>query len=66
MQIAGAKRKLTALALLAAIAALAWTTLDPGKIRLVVMILLGGFAIRIALTAKPPAHDGTVEAEERR
>jgi hypothetical protein len=52
MQLTGARRKYAALAGLAAIALLAWFTLDPGKIRLVVMILLGGFALRIALTAR--------------
>jgi hypothetical protein len=56
MQLTGAKRKYAALAGLAAIAALAWFTLDPGRIRLVVMILLGGFALRIALTART-RHD---------
>jgi len=65
MRIGGGRRKLVGLALLAALAALTWYTMDPGKIRLVVMILLGGFALRIALTAKPSLHDGTVEAEER-
>jgi hypothetical protein len=52
MQLAGGKRKIAALAFLAILAALAWYTLDPGRIRLVVMILLGGFALRIALTAR--------------
>jgi hypothetical protein len=50
MQLSGSKRKYAALAGLAVIALLAWFTLDPGRIRLVVMILLGGFAARIALT----------------
>jgi hypothetical protein len=64
MQIAGSKRKLVALAFLAALAALAWYTMDAGKIRLVVMILLGGFALRIALTAGTPRND--LEEEGRR
>ena len=51
MHLTGNRRKYAALAGLAAIAVLAWFTMDPGKIRLVVMILLGGFAARIALTA---------------
>jgi hypothetical protein len=62
MQLTGAKRKYAALAGLATIAALAWFTLDPGGIRLVVMILLGGFALRIALTART-RHDEPVEGE---
>ena len=56
MQWTGARRKYAALAGLAAIAVLAWFTMDPGKIRLLVMILLGGFAARIALTART-RHD---------
>jgi hypothetical protein len=52
MQLTGARRKYAALAGLAAIAVLSWFTLDPGRIRLVVMILLGGFALRIAFTAR--------------
>jgi hypothetical protein len=64
MQIAGRKRKLVALAFLAALAALAWYTMDAGKIRLVVMVLLGGFALRIALTAATPRND--LEGEGRR
>jgi hypothetical protein len=63
MRVSGAKRKLIALALLASLAVLAWYTMDPGKVRLVVMILLGGFALRIALTAGKERNDD--EAEER-
>jgi hypothetical protein len=63
MRIAGAKRKLLALAFLALLAALAWYTMDAGKVRLVVMILLGCFALRIALTAGTPRND--LEGEGR-
>jgi hypothetical protein len=63
MQLTGAKRKYAALTGLAAIAALAWFTLDPGRIRLVVVILLGGFALRIALTALG-RHDEAEEGEK--
>jgi hypothetical protein len=62
MRVAGGKRKLLALAFLAVLAALAWYTMDAGKIRVVVMILLGGFALRIALTAGSTRN----EAEEQR
>ncbi|HEY1810552.1 MAG TPA: hypothetical protein VGG42_18455 [Acidobacteriaceae bacterium] len=61
MRVEGTKRKLIALASLAVLAALAWATMDPGRVRLVVVILLGGFAFRISLmTRKAPG-----EAEEQ-
>jgi hypothetical protein len=63
MRIADSKRKLLALAFLAVLATLAWYTMDAGKIRLVVMLLLGGFALRIALTAGTPRND--LEGEGR-
>jgi hypothetical protein len=44
-------RKWIALAVLAGIAGLAWETIDPGKIRSVVLLLMLAFAVRIALTA---------------
>jgi len=65
MRIADSKRKLLALAFLALLAALAWYTMDAGKIRLVVMILLGGFALRVALTADR-SRDGNEAAKETR
>ncbi len=52
MRVAGTKRKVMALTLLAVLAGLAWMTIDPGKIRLVVLILLGGFALRIVLARR--------------
>jgi hypothetical protein len=61
MRIAGTKRKLIALAFLAGIAALAWFTLDAGKVRLLVLVILGGFAIRVALTAGMRRDDVDVE-----
>jgi hypothetical protein len=51
MRFEGGKRKLVALAGIAILAALAWQTMEAGSIRLVVFVLLGGFALRIALTA---------------
>ena len=47
----GPARKWIALAALALLAGLAWATIDPGKIRLVVLLLLAVFALRIVLTA---------------
>jgi hypothetical protein len=44
-------RKWIALALLVALAGLTVKTIDPGKVRLVVLLLLGIFGLRIALTA---------------
>ena len=44
-------RKWIALGLLVALAGLAVKTIDPGKVRLVVLLLLGFFALRIVLTA---------------
>ena len=61
MRVAGAKRKLLALAGLAVLAALAWYTLDPGRVRLVVLVLLGGFALRIVLTPGSPRDDEDAE-----
>jgi hypothetical protein len=43
-------RKWIALALLMALAGLAVKTIDPGKVRSVVLLLLGFFALRIVLT----------------
>ncbi len=50
MRVRGMQRKIVALLVLAGIAALAWSTMDAGKIRMLVFILLGGFALRILLT----------------
>ncbi len=46
-----AGRMWIALALLAALSVLAVKTIDPGKIRTVVLVLLGFFALRIVLSA---------------
>jgi hypothetical protein len=44
-----ARRKWIALAVLAGLAGLVWGTMEPGKIRLVVFVLIGSFALRIVL-----------------
>jgi len=44
-------RKWIALALLVVLSALAVKTIDPGRVRSVVLLLLGFFALRIVLTA---------------
>jgi hypothetical protein len=46
-----AGRKWIALGLLVILAALAVKTIDPGKVRSVVLLLLGFFALRIVLMA---------------
>ena len=58
MRFEGGKRKLVALAGIAILAALAWQTMDAGRIRLLVFVLLGGFALRIVLTAGLTKQDG--------
>ena len=57
MAVAGGRRKTVALAGLIILAVLAWNTMDAGNVRLLVMILLGGFAVRIALTSGRTRYD---------
>ena len=47
-------RKWIALLLLAAIGGLAWKTIDPGRIRSVVLVLLAVFGLRILWTGSAP------------
>ena len=63
MRVSGPKRKAIALAVLAVLAGLAWGTIDPGRVRLVALILLGAFALRVVLTASGSRYDkeGPVE-----
>ena len=51
MRVRGMQRKIVALLVLAALAGLAWSTMDAGKVRMLVFVLLGGFALRVLLTA---------------
>ncbi|HVW79307.1 MAG TPA: hypothetical protein VHB45_16960 [Alloacidobacterium sp.] len=51
MRVRGWQRKLVALLVLAMLAGLAWSTMDAGRVRMLVFVLLGGFALRILLTA---------------
>jgi hypothetical protein len=53
MRVRGMQRKVVALLVLAALAGLAWSTMDAGKVRMLVFVLLGGFALRVLLTAGP-------------
>ena len=63
MRVERTKRKLLALASLAVLAILAWTTMDPGRIRLVVLVLLGAFALRIALSAARQEEEPAEETQ---
>ena len=51
MRVRGMQRKVVALLVLAALAGLAWSTMDAGKVRMLVFVLLGGFALRVLLTS---------------
>jgi hypothetical protein len=63
MRVDGVKRKIVALAGLAVLAALAWSTMDAGKFRILVMVLLGGFAIRVLLTQGRSRYDEAERTE---
>ena len=49
MQLEGSRRLAVALAILVCTGALAWATMDAGKVRDAVWVLLAGFALRIVL-----------------
>jgi hypothetical protein len=66
MAVAGVKRKVVALVGLTFVAGLAWSTLEPGKVRLVVLVVLAGFAIRIALTHDRSRYDEEKPPDEGR
>jgi hypothetical protein len=51
MQVRDWQRKAVALLVLGVLAALAWSTMDAGKVRMLVFVLLGGFALRVLLTS---------------
>jgi hypothetical protein len=64
MGLEGGKRKFVALAGLAVLALLAWQTMDAGPVRLLVFVVLGGFALRIALTGGRSRYDDVEEPSE--
>jgi hypothetical protein len=47
-----------ALVLFAAIAVLAWQTMEPGKFRSLVFVVLGGLALRVLLSWRLSSVDG--------
>jgi hypothetical protein len=49
------RKRLMGLALLAAVACLAWFTMEPGKLRTLVVILMAGFALRLLLVHQSSA-----------
>ncbi|WP_446745557.1 hypothetical protein [Silvibacterium acidisoli] len=57
MVLAEWKRKIVALAGFGLLAGLAWWTMDPGRGRDLVLVLLGGFALRVMLTAGRSRYD---------
>ena len=57
MQLEGTKRKAAALAGLGVLLLIAWQTMDAGRIRILVFVLLGGFALRVALTSGRSRYD---------
>jgi hypothetical protein len=57
MRLEGGTRKLVSLAGLAILAVLAWQTMDAGPVRMLVFVVLGGFALRIALTGGRARYD---------
>jgi hypothetical protein len=63
MWVEGGKRKLLALALLGVLAVLAYGTMDAGRVRNLVFVLLGGFALRVMLTAGRSRYDKEEQAE---
>ncbi|GGH04074.1 hypothetical protein [Silvibacterium dinghuense] len=57
MALTDEKRKWVALAVLGILALLTWQTLDPGRTRTVVLVVLGAFAFRILLTPRRSRYD---------
>jgi len=45
-------KAVVAMLLLALVAGLAWKTMEPGRLRLVVLVILGSFVLRIVLASR--------------
>ena len=64
MALTDERRKWVALAVLGILGLLAWQTLDPGRTRTVVLVVLGAFAFRILLTPRRSRYDESGTAGE--
>jgi hypothetical protein len=54
-----------ALALFAAVAVLAWQTMEPGKFRTLVFVVVGGLSLRVLLGWRRSPQDSGVDTEAR-
>ncbi|HEX6774127.1 MAG TPA: hypothetical protein VF126_18975 [Acidobacteriaceae bacterium] len=54
-----------ALALFAAVAVLAWQTMEPGKFRTLVFVVVGGLALRVILGWRRSPQDSGADTEAR-
>jgi hypothetical protein len=51
------QRTVVALVLFGAVAVLAWQTMEPGKFRTLVFVILGGLALRVLLGSRRARYD---------
>jgi hypothetical protein len=51
------QKTVVALVLFGMIAVLAWQTMEPGKFRTLVFVVLGGLALRVLLGSRRPRYD---------
>jgi hypothetical protein len=51
------QKSAVALALFGAVALVAWRTMEPGKFRTLVFVVLGGLALRVLLGWRRSGHD---------
>jgi hypothetical protein len=54
-----------ALVLFGAVAVLAWQTMEPGKFRTLVFVVLGGLALRVLLGSRRADGDTRADADTR-
>jgi hypothetical protein len=51
------QKTIVALVLFGAVAVLAWQTMEPGKLRTLVLVILGGLALRVLLGSRRARYD---------
>jgi membrane-bound metal-dependent hydrolase YbcI (DUF457 family) len=51
------QKTIVALVLFGAVAVLAWQTMEPGKFRTLVFVILGGLALRVLLGSRRARYD---------